>query len=62
MVSVQAAGCDPIDRAFIRNERFAEELLNAATKAAGLRVPKAIGDFLILDAIRESQGIAGHAL
>jgi threonine synthase len=58
MVSVQAAGCDPIVRAFIRNERFAEEHLNAATKAAGLRVPKAIGDFLILDAIRDSQGIA----
>ena len=58
MVSVQAAGCDPIVRAFTRNERFAEEHLNAATKAAGLRVPKAIGDFLILDAIRDSQGIA----
>ena len=56
--AVQATGCDPIVRAFIRKERFAEEHLNATTKAAGLRVPKTIGDFLILDAIRDSQGIA----
>jgi threonine synthase len=58
MVSVQAAGCHPIVTAFAQNERFAGEHLNAATKAAGLRVPKAIGDFLILDAIRASKGTA----
>lgn len=58
MVSVQAAGCDPIVTAFVHGERFAAEHLNAATKAAGLRVPKAIGDFLILDAIRASRGTA----
>ena len=58
MISVQAAGCAPIVRAFNAGERFAEEFQNAATVASGLRVPKAIGDFLILDAIRESGGTA----
>src|SRR3954453_14991354 len=58
MISVQAAGCAPIVRAFEKGERSAEEVPNAATLASGLRVPKAIGDFLILDAIRESGGTA----
>lgn len=58
MISVQAAGCAPIVRAFAAGERFAEEIPNAATVASGLRVPKAIGDFLILDALRESGGTA----
>ena len=58
MVSVQAAGCAPIVRAFEAGERFAKEFENATTVASGLRVPKAIGDFLILDAIRESGGTA----
>jgi len=58
MVSVQAAGCAPIVRAFETGNRFAEEFPNAATVASGLRVPRAIGDFLILDAIRVSQGMA----
>ena len=58
MISVQAAGCAPIVRAFESGARFAEEFENAATIASGLRVPKAIGDFLILDAIRESGGAA----
>jgi threonine synthase len=58
MISVQAAGCAPIVRAFDKGERFAEEVSGAATTASGLRVPKAIGDFLILDAIRESDGLA----
>ena len=58
MVSVQAAGCAPIVRAFDKGERAAEEIVNATTIASGLRVPKAIGDFLILDAIRESDGSA----
>jgi len=58
MVSVQAEGCAPIVRAFEKGERFAAEFPNAATVASGLRVPKAIGDFLILDAIRESDGTA----
>jgi threonine synthase len=58
MVSVQAEGCAPIVRAFERGERFAAEFENAATVASGLRVPKAVGDFLILDALRESGGTA----
>jgi threonine synthase len=58
MISVQAAGCAPIVRAFEKGERSAEEFPNAATVASGLRVPKAIGDFLILDALRESGGTA----
>jgi threonine synthase len=58
MISVQAAGCAPIVRAFEAGARFAEEFENAATVASGLRVPKAIGDFLILDAIRASGGTA----
>ncbi len=58
MVSVQAAGCAPIASAFDRGERFAAETLNAHTVASGLRVPRAIGDFLILDAIRASGGVA----
>lgn len=58
MVAVQAAGCRPIVTAFEKGERFAEEHRNASTKASGLRVPKAIGDFLILDAVRASNGVA----
>ena len=58
MVSVQAAGCAPIVRAFENGERFADEFPNAATTASGLRVPKAIGDFLIIDALRASNGAA----
>src|SRR6266542_1139576 len=58
MISVQAEGCAPIVRAFSAGERFASEFPNAATVASGLRVPKAIGDFLILDALRESGGSA----
>jgi threonine synthase len=58
MVTVQAAGCAPIVRAFEQGDRFADEFPNAATTASGLRVPKAIGDFLILDALRQSGGTA----
>jgi threonine synthase len=58
MVTVQASGCAPIVTAFEAGKRFADEFPNAATTASGLRVPKAIGDFLILDAIRESGGTA----
>ncbi|MEX1187204.1 MAG: threonine synthase [Gemmatimonadaceae bacterium] len=58
MISVQAEGCAPIVRAFESGARFADEFPNAATIASGLRVPKAIGDFLILDALRESGGAA----
>jgi threonine synthase len=58
MVTVQAAGCAPIVRAFEEGKRFADEFPNAATTASGLRVPRAIGDFLILDALRASKGTA----
>jgi threonine synthase len=58
MVTVQAEGCAPIVRAFEEGKRFAPEFENAATVASGLRVPKAVGDFLILDALRESGGTA----
>ena len=58
MVTVQASGCAPIVRAFEAGKRFADEYPNAETVASGLRVPKAIGDFLILDAIRASKGTA----
>lgn len=58
MVTVQASGCAPIVSAFEAGKRFADEFPNAATVASGLRVPKAIGDFLILDAIRASGGTA----
>src|SRR5215204_6535562 len=58
MVTVQAEGCAPIVQAFEEGKRFADEFPNAATTASGLRVPKAIGDFLILDALRASNGTA----
>jgi len=58
MVTVQAEDCAPIVRAFEDGHRFADEFPNAATIASGLRVPKAIGDFLILDALRASGGTA----
>ena len=58
MVSVQAEGCAPIPRALAAGEEFAAPWEDAHTVAAGLRVPQAIGDFLILRAIRESDGTA----
>ena len=58
MVAVQASGCAPIVRAFEQNQDHATEWHNAATVAAGIRVPVAIGDFLILRAVRESDGFA----
>ena len=58
MIVVQAEGCAPIVRAFEAGERHAELWADATTVAAGLRVPVAIGDYLILDAVRESGGTA----
>jgi len=58
MISVQSDGCAPIARAFDAGERFATPWENAATCASGLRVPVAVGDFMILDAVRESGGCA----
>jgi threonine synthase len=58
MVAVQSDGCAPIVRAFEQGKRFAEPFANASTIASGIRVPAAIGDFMILDAVRESGGTA----
>ena len=58
MVSVQSEGCAPIVRAFEAGERFAEPWKDARTRASGIRVPSAVGDFLILDALRGSGGTA----
>ena len=58
MVSVQAAGCAPIVRAFLDGDERATPWEDARTDADGLRVPRAIGDFLILRALRESGGAA----
>ncbi|HEY6048155.1 MAG TPA: pyridoxal-phosphate dependent enzyme, partial [Sphingomicrobium sp.] len=58
MYAVQAEGCAPMVRAFEAGEEFAERWENPATVATGIRVPKAIGDFLILRAVRESGGAA----
>lgn len=58
MISCQSDGCAPIATAFAKGERFAKKFENAATIASGLRVPAAVGDFMILDAVRESGGVA----
>jgi threonine synthase len=58
MVTVQSDGCAPIVNAFHAGAEFAETWKNPATVADGLRVPSAVGDFLMLRALRESQGTA----
>jgi len=58
MVTVQAAGCAPVVEAFEKGGESTEFWNNAATIASGLRVPKALGDFLILSALRASGGAA----
>jgi len=58
MIAVQAAGCQPIVRAFERKLEASEIWPDANTVASGLRVPKALGDFLVLNSIRESRGAA----
>ena len=58
MYACQSAGCAPIVTAFDKGERHADPFPDPATIASGLRVPKAIGDFMILDAVRESGGQA----
>jgi threonine synthase len=66
MYAVQAEGCAPMVRAFEKGEEFADRWEDAATIATGIRVPKAVGDFLILRAVRESKGaalaVAEHAI
>jgi threonine synthase len=58
MVSVQASGCAPIVKAFNEDKPSAEPWRDGQTVASGLRVPQAVGDFLMLQAIRESGGTA----
>jgi threonine synthase len=58
MVAVQATGCAPMVRAWEAGEEFATRWEQPATVATGIRVPKAVGDFLILRAVRESGGFA----
>jgi threonine synthase len=58
MVTVQSTGCAPIVKAWDEGKNSSEMWPNAATSASGLRVPKAYGDYLILDILRKSNGIA----
>jgi threonine synthase len=58
MISCQSDGCAPIAVAFDKGERFAKKFENASTIASGIRVPAAVGDFMILDAVRQSGGVA----
>lgn len=61
MIACQSDGCDPIVRAFEAGSRFAEPVAGAHTVASGLCVPRAVGDFMILDALRASGGAAHRA-
>lgn len=58
MISCQSEGCAPIAVAFEKGEKHAAKFENAATIASGIRVPAAVGDFMILDAVRQSGGVA----
>jgi len=58
MIAVQAAGCAPVVRAFERQQPVSEMWTNAATFASGLRVPKPYGDYIMLDILRQSSGVA----
>ena len=58
MISVQSAGCAPIVKAWDEGRPSAEMWRHAATMAAGLRVPKPYGDYLILDILKKSGGLA----
>jgi threonine synthase len=58
MVAVQSSGCAPIARAFEQKEKVSQTWQNASTFAAGLRVPKPYGDYLMLEILQESGGVA----
>jgi threonine synthase len=58
MIAVQSSGCAPVVRAFENKSSATEPWLNAATFAAGLRVPKPYGDYIMLEILRDSAGIA----
>ena len=61
MIAVQAAGCAPIPKAWQDHKQVSEMWQNAQTLAAGLRVPKAYGDYIILDILKKSGGAAIEA-
>lgn len=58
MISIQASNCAPIVKAFNKNQKYAKFWENAQTFASGLQVPSVVGDYLILQAIRETKGTA----
>src|SRR6266478_6232840 len=58
MIAVQSAGCAPVTRAFEQHEKVSEMWENAATFASGLRVPKPYGDYIMLEILKESGGVA----
>lgn len=58
MIAVQSNGCQPLVTAFEKGERFAQRHENAKTIASGMRVPSALGDFMVLDTVRASGGLA----
>jgi threonine synthase len=58
MIAVQSAGCAPVTKAFEEGERASQMWTNAATFASGLRVPKPYGDYIMLEILRESGGVA----
>ena len=58
MIAVQSAGCAPVTRAFEQGEKASQMWTNAATFASGLRVPKPYGDYIMLEILRESGGVA----
>jgi len=58
MIAVQAAGCSPVTRAYDSGAKASQMWQNASTFASGLRVPKPYGDYIILDILRASDGIA----
>ena len=58
MIAVQSAGCAPVTKAFEEGEKASQMWTNAATFASGLRVPKPYGDYIMLEILRESGGVA----
>jgi threonine synthase len=58
MIAVQSAGCAPVTKAFEQGEKASQMWTNAATFASGLRVPKPYGDYIMLEILRESSGVA----
>ncbi len=58
MIAVQSSGCAPVVRAFDQHEKVSQMWKDAATFAAGLRVPKPYGDYIMMDILQESQGVA----